>query len=118
MSDNDILIARKTEGGCRSVVIDGDTADFARQNRRVKERAEAEEAKRKAEIELARIRKMEKEAAEKAEYEKRRKQVRMLSVLVLSVGALMAMTMGGLMDQVVGMVFIAGDAAVCGYFAK
>lgn len=115
MSDNDILIARKTEGGCRTVVIDGDTADFERQNRRVRERQMAEEAKRKEEAEFARRMRDEREAAYRAECDRRRKRVCMVFGLALSVGALMAMTLVGLMHTVVGMAFIAGDAAVFGY---
>lgn len=115
MNDNDILIARKTESGHRSAVIDGDVADFERQNRRVKDRQAAEDAKRKQEAECARMRQMEKEAAERAEYARRRKQVHMGIALVLSVGALMVMTLVGLIHTVVGMAFIAGDAAACGW---
>ncbi|MBO4938874.1 MAG: hypothetical protein J6C98_07745 [Oscillospiraceae bacterium] len=115
MNDNDILIARKTEGGCRTVVIDGDTADFERQNRRVRERQQAEEAKRREEAEFARRMKEEKEAAYRAECVRRRKRAGLAAGLVLSAAALMAMTLVGLMHTVVGMAFIAGDAAVFGY---
>ncbi|MBO4938504.1 MAG: hypothetical protein J6C98_05830 [Oscillospiraceae bacterium] len=115
MSDNDILIARKTEGGCRTVVIDGDTADFERQNRRVKERQATEEARRKEEAEIARRMREEKEEASRADFARRRRKVALAFGLVLSAGALMAMTLLGLMHTVVGMAFIAGDAAAFGY---
>lgn len=117
MNDNDILIARKTEGGSRSIVIDGDAADFDRQNRRVKIRQAAEEAKRKEEAAYRKWCQDNQAAIERAEQAKRRRHVHMGIALVLSVGALMAMTMAGLMHTVVGMAFIAGDAAVCGWFA-
>lgn len=117
MNDNDILIARKTEGGSRSVVVDGDTVDFDRQNRRVRERKNAEEAKRKEEAAYHKWCQEQQAAMERAEQAKRRRHVHMGIALVLSVGALMAMTMAGLIHTVVGMAFIAGDAAVCGWFA-
>ena len=115
MNDNDILIARKTENGSRSVVIDGDAADCERQNRRVKERQAAEAAKRKQEAECARMRQMEKEAAERAEYAKRRNRVQLGVAMFASVAALVAMTLTGLIHNVVGMAFIAGDAAAFGW---
>lgn len=115
MNDNDILIARKTESGSRSVVIDGDVADFERQNRRVKDRQAAEAAKRKQEAENARLFQLMEEAAKREEYNKRRKRVQLGIAMVASVAALVAMTLTGLMHTVVGMAFIAGDAAAFGW---
>lgn len=115
MNDNDILIARKAGDTVKTAVIDGDAADFERQNRRVKERQAAEAAKRKQEAENARLFQLMEEATKREEYRKRRKRVQFGIVLVLSVAALMAMTLTGLMHTVVGMAFIAGDAAAFGW---
>ena len=114
MNDNDILIARKTEGGCRSVVIDGDTADFERQNRRVKDRQAAEEAKRTQEAEFAKRRQAEKEAAERAAYTKRRKQILMAVSLAVTTAAMIGLIHFGQMTYILGMAFNAVIAAVYG----
>lgn len=114
MCDNDILIARKEGDTVKAVHIDGDAADFERQNNRVKERKASEAAKRREEAAYQKYCQELKAAMEKAQREKRKRQVQAGLALALSVGALMAMTLAGLMHTVVGMVFIAGAAAACG----
>lgn len=115
MNDNDILIARKTEGGCKTAVIDGEVADFDRINNRIKGHRDDEEAeKRDYEAYLKHMHNCQKKKAD-AEFARRRRQVYLTFGLVLSVGGLMALTLTGLMHTVVGMAFIAGAAAVLGW---
>lgn len=113
--NNDIHITRQEGGTCKTVVVDGDTADCERVNRQIRERtaAEADKKKQRADC-LAKM-----EAAKKAEAEaaasKRRKRRQLTAGLVLSVATLMALTLAGLMHEVVGMAFLAGDAAALGW---
>lgn len=116
MKDNDILIARQEGGTRKTVVVDGDTADCERVNRQVRERTAAEAAKKKQhEAYLAQL-EAEKKARSEAECAKRRKRKQLTAGLILSVAILMALTLTGLMHEVVGMAFLAGDAAAFGWF--
>lgn len=115
MNDNDILIARKTEGGCKTAVIDGEAADFERMERRKKERQEAEEAKREQHKNYMAHMEAAKKAKAEAERRKRKARVQLGFGMVLTVGGLAALTLAGLMHTVVGMAFIAGDAAAFGW---
>lgn len=115
MCDNDILIARKAGDTVKTALIDGDVADCERQNRRVKERLSAEEEKRRAEAAYHKQCQELKAAMEREERRRRKKRAQLGIAMVASVAALMAMTLVGLIHTVVGMAFIAGDAAVCGW---
>lgn len=115
MNDNDILIARQEGGTVKTVVVDGDVAEFERMERRKKERQQAEDAKRKQEADYARQRQLEKAAIEQAEFARRRRQVCLVFGLLLSVGGLMALTLTNLMHTVVGMAFISGAATTFGW---
>lgn len=111
MNDNDILIARQEGGTTKTVVVDGEAADFERMERRKKERQEAEIAKAKQyEAYLAHM-----EAVKKAKAARQRNRLFLTLGLVLSVTALMALTLTGLMHTTVGTVFIAGAAAAFGW---
>ena len=111
---NDVLVAQKTESGCKATVYDGDSLEFAKQNKAIKNRQEAQRAaeqKRKAE-EAAKAQK------EFEEYERRKRRNCMVAAVVLSTAALISCVAFDLMHHVLGMIFTAGTAAAIGYHAK
>lgn len=121
MSDNDILVARKTAEGHKAVVIDGDKVDFERQNKAVKSRKEAErkaEEARCSEAERERIRKeQEKEKMFWANQIRKRRIIRSVE-LGVSTCAMVGLVAFELMHPIVGMVFTAVISAVIGSYMQ
>lgn len=111
---NDVLVAQKTESGCTAKIYDGDHLEFAKQNKAIKDRQEAQrQAAQKKKAEDAAKAQQEREA-----YEFRKRRACMVTTLVLSTAALIGCVAFDLMHHILGMVFTAGTAAVIGYHMK
>ena len=113
---DDILIARQTDSGCKTVVLDGETVDFERQNRRTKSRLEAEETARLKEIQAAEAERFKRQEQEAAAYYQRKHRVQMVFGFVACVAALIAMIHFDLINQLIGECGLAAAAFAFGYF--
>ena len=112
--NNDVLLAQKTEDGYRATVIDGESLEFQRQNKAIKDREQAKRlSDQRAKLEAA-------EKAKKEAFEKQQRKRRFLmgSALVLSTAALIGCVVFGLMHHILGMVFVSGASAAIGYRFK
>lgn len=121
MSDNEILVARKTAEGHKAVVIDGDKVDFDRQNKAVKARRDAErqaQEARCAESEKERILKDQEKAKMFWMHQTRKRRIKMGVELGVSTCAMVGLVAFELMHPIVGMVFTAAISAAIGSHMK
>lgn len=116
--ENDFYSRTVTAEGVVDAFIPGEVVEFARQNKRVRQHAAAQETARLQEEnrELLRQKKSAKAAA-KAE-RKRRRRMKLACGMISGTALLWGLVLLGLVDQTVGILAIAAGMAVGGYRMK